>query len=396
MKITEEKIPVRDLAQDYWEKNERGVFGYGGRLNIRPPYQRQFVYKGAQQAAVIQTVAAGYHPGGAPTYFPLNLIYWAKLLGGDFDYETMDGQQRTISICRYVDGGFAVGGLFGRRDNDAMAFYNLPADQQAHILDYPLTVYVCEGTDSEKLMWFERINIAGEQQSPQELRSAVFSGPWVSAARRDFCSGGNASAAHRLGGNYMKGKIDRQEYLETVLKWIGGGNTDEAIRNYMRVHQHDRDAEELWAYFKSVIRWVQAVFPEENKLMRGLAWGDMHRAFGAKFTAAEAPKLQREVNKLLADDEVQRRQGIWEYVLTRDEKHLNLRLFDDEQKAAAYAKQDKKCKVCMLPFALKEMQADHITPWVKGGKTELENCQMLCKKCHDHKTAAQARERAGK
>lgn len=403
MDVTETKITVRELTQDYWEKEERGVFGYSGRLNIRPPYQRQFVYKDEQQAAVIKTICGGGLANKKG--YPLNLMYWA-VLGKDaeYEYEIIDGQQRTISICRYVDGGFVVGGLFGRGDKEEMSFYNLPNDQQDRILDYELTVYQCKGTDSEKLDWFETINIPGEELSKQELRSAIFSGRWASSARRDFCNGGNSSAAHRLGGKYLaKGKgIDRQFYLETVLKWISGSNTDEAIRKYMGKHQRKRDAEELWDYFKAVIRWVQVVFPEYNALMKGLPWGDIHREFKGKKSAVDAPALQAEIDKLLLDDDVQKKKGIWQYVLDGKETHLNLRLFDDEQKATAHAKQKgicrnpySKCKTPSEKLDIKEMQADHIKPWSEGGKTELGNCQMLCKECHDDKTKRQMAGRRG-
>ena len=79
------------------------------------------------------------------------------------------------------------------------------------------------------------------------------------------------------------------------------------------------------------------------------------------------------------------KKGIYTYVLTRNEKHLNLRTFDKYDKNDAYKKQDGKCNICHKHFELKDMQADHITPWSKEGKTILSNCQMLCADCNRRK-----------
>ena len=243
MKIELKKITVRELAEGYRDNNEEGVIGYGGRLNIRPKYQREFVYKEKQRDAVITTIKRG---------FPLNVMYWAVCEDGTF--EVIDGQQRTISVCQYVAGDFAY---------DFLYFHNLPTDKQDEILDYELMIYLCSGTDSERLDWFRTINIAGEKLTEQELRNAVYSGSWVSDAKRYFSKTG--CAAYRLASDYMKGAAIRQEYLETAIEWISEGN----IEVYMAKHQNDANAAELWLYFQSVIAWVQLVFPKYRKETQG-------------------------------------------------------------------------------------------------------------------------------
>ena len=92
MKIDLHKISVRELVKDYSNSDEEGVKGYGGKLDIRPKYQREFVYKDAQRDAVIDTVRQN---------FPLNVMYWVKNPNDTF--EVLDGQQRSISICEYVN-----------------------------------------------------------------------------------------------------------------------------------------------------------------------------------------------------------------------------------------------------------------------------------------------------
>ena len=222
MKITLKEIPVRDLVQDYQDQAENGVTGYGRKLDIRPPYQREFIYKDKQREAVIDTVTKN---------FPLNVMYWA--VRADRGFEVIDGQQRTISICQYVKGEFSF---------DMLYFHNLPADRQEQILNYKLMVYFCEGTDSEKLEWFKTINIAGEELTEQELRNAVYHGSWVYDAKRYFSKTG--CPAYGLASNYLAGSAIRQDYLETAIDWLSNGNIDV----YMANHQHDPNASELWLW----------------------------------------------------------------------------------------------------------------------------------------------------
>lgn len=363
MKIELKQITVRDLVKDYQDSAESGVRAYGGLLDVRPPYQREFVYKDKQRDAVIETVRQG---------FPLNVMYWAKRDDGTF--EVIDGQQRTISLCQYVIGDFAYLMRY---------FHNLQADEQQQILDYELMVYMCEGSDSEKLDWFKTINIAGEKLTDQELRNAVYAGNWVTDAKRHFSKTG--CAAYQIGKDYLNGLPIRQDYLETVIGWMADKDSDEAICNYMAIHQHDKDADDLWLYFKNVVEWVNLKFPiKRAKLMKGQPWGFLYNRF--KNADLDKDSLEAEIAKLVADDDVENKRGIYPYVLIHDEKYLNIRTFSDGIKQKVYEKQNGICPHCEQEFELSEMEGDHITPWCEGGKTVEENCQMLCKSCNRRKS----------
>ncbi len=359
MRIELLDITVRELVEGYKDDGDGGVVGYGGKLDIRPPYQREFVYKDKQRDAVIETVRQG---------FPLNVMYWADR--GDGTFEIIDGQQRTISIGQYVDGVFSINGL---------AFHNLQSDQRDRILDYTLMVYLCSGKDSEKLKWYEIINIAGEVLTRQELRNAVYAGPWLADARRHFSRPGGP--AYGLGEDYLKGSPIRQVYLETALRWI----SNDQIEEYMSSHQHDPTAGELWRYFQSVISWVETTFTEKRSFMKGVQWGDLYNDHKNR-RDLDPKAIEAEVARLILDDDVTKKAGIYPYILTRDAKHLNIRAFTKAMKLKVYEKQDGKCKHCMKPFAISRMEGDHITPWVEGGKTNEENCQMLCKPCNRRKS----------
>jgi hypothetical protein len=358
MNIELKEITVRELTNGYEDNEEGGVVGFGGKLDIRPPYQREFIYKDRQRDAVIDTITKD---------FPLNVMYWAVREDGNF--EVIDGQQRTISISQFVEGDFAFNNRF---------FHNLQKDEQEQILNYKLMVYLCSGTDSEKLEWFKTINIAGEKLTDQELRNAVYSGSWVSDAKRYFSK--NGCAAYGLGGDYMTGSPIRQDYLETTIKWISG----DAIEAYMAKNQHEPNANELWLYFQAVINWVKAVFPKYRKEMSGIQWGDLYNEF--KDQKFDSQKLDAEITKLMMDEDVQNKKGIYTYVLTRKEKYLNIRAFSPNQKREAYERQKGICVVCKEHFELNEMEADHIDPWHSGGKTTAENCQMLCREDNRRKS----------
>lgn len=355
MNIELKEITIRELTEDYEDNNENGVVGFGGKLDIRPPYQREFIYKDKQREAVIDTITKK---------FPLNVMYWAVREDGNF--EVIDGQQRTISICQFVTGEFAYNFRF---------FHNLQKDEQEQILDYKLMVYLCSGTDSEKLEWFKTINIAGEKLTEQELRNAVYSGTWVSSAKPIFSK--RNCPAFGLASDYMNGSPDRQEYLETIIKWFSNGN----IEVYMSNHQHDPNANEIWLYFQSVISWTKATFPKYRREMKGLQWGFLYNEFKAQ--NFDHKKLEEEITTLMQDEDITNKKGIYEYVLTRKEKFLNIRAFTDNQKREAYERQQGICVKCGEHFELSGMEADHITPWHEGGKTSAENCQMLCK--HDNR-----------
>ena len=355
MKIQLKEITVRDLVEGYQDLQENGVVGYGGRLDIRPPYQREFVYKDKQRDAVIDTLTKN---------FPLNVMYWA--VRSDGGYEVIDGQQRTISICQYVTGEFSH-----RFSDHQMYFHNLQDDQKEQILNYKLMIYLCEGENSEKLEWFKTINIAGEKLTEQELRNAVFSGSWVSDAKRYFSK--TNCPAYQIGEKYISGSPIRQDYLETVIKWISLDH----IEKYMGKHQHKLNAEGLWKYYEAVISWVRETFPKYRKEMKKVNWGFLYNDFKDK--SLDSVKLEEEITKLMQDEDVTNKKGIYEYVLTRDERCLSIRAFTDNQKREAYERQEGMCLECGKKYEFSEMEADHITPWHEGGKTIAENCQMLCK-----------------
>jgi len=353
MKVELHEITVRELANGYEDNAEEGVVGYGRKLDIRPPYQREFIYGPKERDAVINTVTRN---------FPLNVMYWAVREDGNF--EIIDGQQRTISICQYVKGDFSFQHLY---------FHNLPDDKQELILRYKLMVYQCMGTDSERLDWFRTINIAGKPLTDQELKNAVYAGSWVSDAKRYFSKTG--CAAYQIGQDYMDGSPIRQDYLETAILWISGGE----IEDFMGKHQKDADAKALWNYFQKVMDWVEATFTEKRKFMKGVAWGALYNEYKSKkFNAAN---IESETASLIADDDVTNKKGIYPYLLTGEEKHLNIRTFSASQKQKAYEKQKGHCPKCPKTkhWELNEMEADHIKPWHEGGKTIDENCQMLCK-----------------
>jgi hypothetical protein len=358
MKIELKKITVSELTNGFKDNDENGVVGYGGKLDIRPPYQREFIYKDKQRDAVIDTITRN---------FPLNVMYWAVREDGNF--EVIDGQQRTISACQYVNGDFSVDGL---------AFHNLTKDKKEQILNYELTIYFCSGTDSEKLEWFKIINIAGERLTDQELRNAVYSGSWVSDAKRYFSK--NGCAAYGIGSDYLNGSPIRQEYLETAIKWISNGK----IEDYMSKHQHDQNASALWRYFQDVITWVSTTFTKKRKFMKGVEWGTLYNTY--KDEKHNTKEIEEETEKLILDDDVTKKSGIYPYILTRNEKYLSIRAFSDATKQKIFEKQKGVCVVCKEKFEIEEMEADHITPWHEGGKTTDKNCQMLCKECNRRKS----------
>lgn len=357
MKIEPKNISIRELVEGYKDNQEAGVVGFSGKLNIRPPYQREFVYKDKQREAVIETITKG---------FPLNTMYWAVT---DEGFEVIDGQQRTISVSQYIDGVFSFKDRY---------FHNLQKDEQETILNYELTIYQCEGNDSEKLDWFRTINIAGEKLTEQELRNAVYAGSWTADAKRYFSK--TQCAAWKIGEKYLNGSTIRQEYLETAISWINNGN----IEGYMAEHQHDKNANPLWLYFQAVMNWVSATFPKYRKEMKGLEWGTLYNTH--KNDELDPDTLEKEVSKLMADDEVTKKRGIYEYLLTRKEKFLNIRAFTDSQKRTLYEMQKGICPSCKDEFEILEMEADHITPWSQGGKTELSNGKMLCRECNRRKS----------
>lgn len=358
MEIKLSQIKVKDLVEGYKDSEELGVVGFGGKLDIRPPFQREFIYNSAQSEAVIDTVYNG---------FPLNVMYWGTRQDGT--YEVIDGQQRTLSICQYVNGDYSYNMRY---------FDNLQSDEKERILDYELQVYICTGTDSEKLKWFRTINIAGEKLTNQELLNAVYAGPWLRDAKRHFSK--SNCPAYQIGKDYMSGSPIRQDYLETALDWKSEGN----IEPYMGKHQNDPNANELWLYYQSVINWVTATFPKKRKEMKSVDWGTLYNKY--KDIPQDSAKLETEIVRLMKDSDVTSKKGVYPYLLTGKEQYLSIRGFDDNMKREVYERQLGICPICGNHFTIEEMHADHITPWSKGGRTIADNCQMLCADCNRKKS----------
>lgn len=367
MQIELKSIPIRELIDGYVNDPDTGVAGYGGRLDIRPPYQREFRYDLKQKQAVINTIMKG---------FPLNIMYWSVV---DNDrYEMIDGQQRTLSICEFRYHEFNI----ADPDRGVLFFGTLTDEEKEKFLNYELTVYFCHGTDKEKLDWFRVINIAGERLLDQELLNAVYVGPFVSDARRYFSK--NGCPAYKIGNEYMAGNPIEQAYLETILKWAARKDSMR-IDEYMARHQYDPNANQLWAYYSQIITWVRSTFTTYRKEMKRLDWGALYDEFGHQIHDTQA--LEKRIHDLMEDDEIMKKSGIYRYVLSGDLRDLSFRTFDKKLKREAYERQQGICALCGKHFELEEMEADHIKPWCEGGTTVVENCQMLCKMCNRTKSS---------
>ena len=372
MTIKQTEVTVREITQGYTNNDEQGVRGFGGQLDIRPPYQREFIYNEKEQEAVITTVLNGY---------PLNVMYWVKRSDdAECPYEVMDGQQRTLSLCEYVAGKFS---------HDFKNFFNQPMDVQNKILDYKLTVYVCEGEASEKLEWFKTINIAGKALNEQEINNAIYAGPFVSDAKRHFSK--SNCGAYRLGKDLVNGTPIRQDFFKKALEWMAEHETRNGHRQtavgYMAQHQHDPNANNLWSYFQNVLNWAMTNFSLKKfkKIMKGLNWAELYDKYRNETLNTE--ELERRISALIRDGEIQKQTGIIPYVLTGDERHLDLRSFPEDIKLAVWEQQSHICPICGKEFDFEFMEGDHITPWREGGRTIVENCQMLCRECNRRKGA---------
>lgn len=370
MTIKQLEVTVGEITSGYINNEEQGVRGYGGLLDIRPPYQREFIYNEKEQIAVITTVLKGY---------PLNVMYWVKRSeDAECPYEVMDGQQRTLSLCQYVAGKFAI---------DFKNFFNQPADIRKKILDYKLTVYVCEGEESEKLEWFQTINIAGKPLNEQEIRNAIYAGPFVSDAKRHFSK--TNCGAYRLGKDLVNGTPIRQDFLKKALEWMADHETrngkPQTAVGYMSAHQHDLSAGPLWSYFQNVLNWAISTFniKKFKKIMKGIDWAKFYDEFHEQ--ALDINDMEKRIADLIGDDEIQKQLGIIPYVLTGDEHNLDLRSFPEKIKLAIWEKQQHKCAMCGKEFDIEFMEGDHITPWREKGRTVIENCQMLCRECNRRK-----------
>lgn len=370
-------ITVKDICDGfvYNELEGKGLFGLSGKLTIQPEYQRNYIYAdGKRDVAVIESILKGY---------PLGLIYFNKVSKDQF--EVLDGQQRITSIGRYVTGKFAI------KDENGMEqfFSGIAADKQQKILDTKLLIYECEGDESEIKEWFKTINIAGVPLNEQELLNAVYSGPFVTLAKEEFSNSQNANI--QKWSAYIRGSANRQDFLAQALDWVSRGNTGE----YMSKHRTDTNISELKTYFTTVIDWVSGVFTDVEKEMCGLEWGRMYEQYHKN--AYDPAKVSKQVHDLYADPYVKNRKGVFEYILggSADSKLLDVRVFDEATKKSVYKTQtaaaEKKgvsnCSHCAMGhdankdkiWNQSDMDADHVTAWSKGGKTDMKNCEMLCK-----------------
>lgn len=371
MKIEPKSIKVCEVFEGYSDKGDDGVFAYGGKLEIRPPYQREFVYSPQQAKAVIDTVLKG---------FPLNVMYWVKI--GEDRYQILDGQQRTLSVMQYLSHQFPI-----TIDGKAYYYDSLPDDKYNAIMNYNFMIYICEGTESEKLDWFKVVNISGERLTDQELRNSVYTGEWLTDAKRHFSK--RKCAAKMLSDKYITGDPNRQELLEKALKGICEQRGKKDITEYMAEHKSDMDADELWQYFQDVIHWVEKIFPAYYADMKGLDWCHLYNEYHTH--PYNSSVMSAETKRLHEDEDVGKPKGIYEYLLCRDTdpfagRLLSLRAFGKRDKLAAYSRQEGICPICKQHFEFNEMEGDHIKPWSKGGLTIPENCQMLCKDCNGKKT----------
>lgn len=368
MKMQLKEITISELFDGYTNDGEDGVYAYDGKLTVRPNYQREFVYGDKQRDAVIDSIV---------NKLPLGLFYWANCNDEKRPLEILDGQQRVLSICMFVNDDFSI---------DHRFWHNLFPDEQQTILDYKITVWFCDGTDDEKLAWFRRINRPGAVLTNQELLNATYTGAWLSDAKHYFSK--NNCVAAQLAKHYMKGNPNRQDYLEKVLKWVADRDGLDSGQDYMARHQHDTDANDLWLYFQSVINWAKALFPTpRNGITDKQEWGLLYNKYKDK--TYDKKQLEEDIQTLLLDDDVTKQAGIIPYILsgreTKDERWLSLRGFTLAQKRRAYERQQGICPICGKHFEFDEMQGDHIVPWSRGGHTTDENLQMLCKLCNASK-----------
>lgn len=379
MKTTlETNINVAELCDGfvYNQLEGKGLFGLSGKLTIQPEYQRNYIYaedNGKREQAVIESLLKGY---------PLGLIYFNKIAAQEF--EVLDGQQRITSIGRFVTNKFAI-----MEGGNPKTFDSLPKDQQEKILDSKMLIYVCEGTETEIKQWFETINIAGVPLKPQELLNAIYSGPFVTLAKAEFSNSHNANI--QKWSAYISGSANRQDYLERALDWVSKGD----IGTYMSSHRTSNNITELKNYFESVIDWVSSVFTDVEKEMQGQEWGRLYESYHK--TSYDSATVSAEVKRLYGDPFVKNRRGVFEYILggSKDSKLLDIRVFDEATKRSVYETQTKRakakgtsnCSFCAIGhdsnkakiWAIKDMEADHVSAWSKGGATSTANCEMLCK-----------------
>lgn len=374
------KYTVRQIVEgfEYNEYEGKGLYGLDGKLTIQPEYQRSYIYaQNNKDAAVIESMLKRY---------PLGLFYFNKLKDGTL--EVLDGQQRITSFGRFTSK--ALSSQFSITINGNIHNFNsLPSDQQELILNTEILVYLCDGDETEIKEWFQIINIAGVQLNTQEILNAVYSGPFVTLGKQTFSS--SSKNQIQQWSKYIKGQVIRQDFWERALEWVSRDKSN--IDKYMSRHRMDTDIREVEDYFTSVINWVAKTFPNEYPEMKGVEWGRLYEKYH-NFPYSSST-VASQVSDLYADPFVTNRKGIFEYVLggSKDKRLLNIRIFDQRTKQTVYEQQTQdakqrgvsNCPDCVSSgdedkiWSLKEMDADHVTAWSKGGSTSPDNCKMLCK-----------------
>lgn len=381
-------LTIRQICEgfQYSESEEKGLFGWAGKLTIQPEYQRNYIYaNGKDDVAVIDSLLKGY---------PIGLIYFVETEKDK--YEILDGQQRITSIGRYVTNKFAW-----IDENDIpYKFESLPKDKQDKIYNTELTIYICSGEESEIKEWFKTINIAGKPLNNQELLNSIYSGPFITKAKEIFSNSQNSNLHKWL--SYMKVEVKRQGLLEVALSWVSKDwEKDGNLEKYMADHRHDDNINELTSYFNDVINWVSTIFIDVKDEMQYINWGKMYEKYHKN--PYNSNDVSRKLNELYSDYFVNDKKGCYEYILNgckqEDTKLLNIRLFDEPTKKTVYESQTQtakiknisNCPMCVIEnlsnktkiWDYKDMDADHVTAWSKGGSTDISNCQMLCR-THNH------------
>lgn len=368
-------VSLRDLSANYIDNQELGVTALNGNLCVRPAYQREFVYNDTRKIKVIDSILNGV---------PLGLMHWHDK--GDGTFDVIDGQQRTISICQFINGDYSI-----KLEGHDKRFDNLPTDLRERILDYNVMVNKFSGTESEVLKLFKDINVPGIALTEQELRNSVYTGTWLSSAKVMFSKIG--CAAQKQAGDYIDGSANRQELLECALYWITGCNKKDKsweieakITSYMSEHQHDKDANELWDHFMKVIEWVEKVTEgatQKELINLGFKWGELYRNYADTFVI-DNEAITEKRKELWATEWVMRK-GIFPYIISGDLDEINPRKFDKKMKAKKYKEQKGICPMCGKKYKEHEMEADHVKPHKDGGITEYSNLQVLCKDCNNRK-----------
>lgn len=402
MKIIQQKVKLGEIVKGFnksqYTASKNDIYCFDGKLNCRPAYQRNYVYKGKEKAAVINTIMKGYE---SRSQFPLSIMYWA--LKEDGKYELLDGQQRILSICLFrwgeavnIDGKPIQWGSFEQSEKD---WFN----------NYELDVYICVDDqddihrfEADLKDWFQVINTNGMQLTEQEKRNAIYYGPWLSDAKRLFSN--DTSELFKEGKRsekYIitpkKDDFNRQLFLEKVLGWRAK-SLNTTIDGYMSSERDKANARDLDTYYNDVLYWVEEMFPEYHEILKRDDWGTLYNEYYGKVTL-DVDERKRLLKELMDDIDVVKKNLIVKYILSNKTTKLEIRGFDDSIRERTHALQGGECPLCINEQALypekeiktkhklKEMEADHVIPWAKGGHTVESNCCMLCGRHNKQKSA---------